>query len=237
MKKLVTLLIIVAFAAYSCGPSLDSENESWKRNLAAGEKLKSELPVFKPYIDLKMTEANKLWEEATKISDEKEKLKKMVEANNVFEQGTLANLSNMKSKIADLKLKKESLMKLKSPDEQMESRAQAAFTTVEDALKKADKVLYMVAEDFNIDEVPGKIDRAWTGLVDAYKEVEIIIENINKETDAIAKEKEKKEQEIKDEKQKAEDAVKDIKCPYCGTMNTHDYSKCSSCGAPKEEKK
>ena len=234
MEKLVTTLLLCFFFLNSCGPSLESENESWKKNLDALSALKTEFPVFKPLIDAKIEEATKLWDEASKISKEEEKLDKMVAANDVLEKGSIGNLKNMKSRIADLKSKKESLMKLKTPNYQLESRVQKAFATVEMAIKEADGVLYMVPENFNINDAPGKIDKAWTSINDAYKEVEIIIENINKENNTIASEKAKKEQEVKDEKVKAEEAVADIKCSYCGTMNAHDYSKCKSCGAPKQ---
>jgi hypothetical protein len=235
MKQLVTILFMATFAFTSCGPSLESENENWKNNLSAVYSLKSEFPVFKELIDNKIAEATKLWDEASKISNEDQKLEKMVVANDVLEKGCIGNLMNMKSKIADLKFKKESLMKLKTPNYQLESRAQKAFASVDIAVKEADGVLYMVPENFNLNEAPGKIDKAWNSLNDAYKEVEIIIDNINKENSTIASEKAKKEQEVKDEKVKAEEAVADIKCPYCGTLNAHDYSKCKSCGAPKEK--
>jgi DNA repair exonuclease SbcCD ATPase subunit len=234
MKQVFTLILIAVFALNACGPSLESENENWKRNVDAAAGLKAEYPVYKPLIEMKVGEATKLWDEAASISNEDQKLKKMVEANDILEKGCIGNLMNMKSKISDLKSKKESLMALKTPNYQLEQRAQNAFETVEDAIKKADKVIYMVPDDFNVDEASVKIDKAWNAINDAYKEVEIIIENINKENQAITTDKEKKEQEIKDDKLKAEEAAKDIKCPYCGTMNAADYKKCKSCGAPRE---
>jgi phosphatidylserine/phosphatidylglycerophosphate/cardiolipin synthase-like enzyme len=234
MKHLVILFCFAIFALISCGLSLESENENWKKNLEAANNLKAEYAVFKPLIDKKIEEATKLWDEAAKISNEDQKLKKMLAANDLLDAGCLANLMNMKDKISDLKSKKESLMQLKTPDDQLESRAQRAFETVEDAIKKAEKTLYMTQADFNIDEASAKIDRAWGGLNDAYKEVEIIIDNINKENNAITQDKQQKDSQVKQEKQKVEEAAKDIKCPYCGTLNPHNYSKCKSCGAPKE---
>jgi len=234
MNKLVTTFLLCTLVIISCGPSLESENENWEKNLDAAATLKAEYPVFKSLIDAKIEEATKLWDEASKISNEDQKLDKMVAANDILEKGSIGNLKNMKSRIADLKSRKESLMKLKTPNYQLESRVQKAFATAEMAIKEADAVLYMVPENFNISDAPAKIDKAWTTINDAYKEVEIIIENINKENNTIASEKAKKEQEVKDEKVKAEEAVADVKCSYCGTLNAHDYSKCKSCGAPKE---
>lgn len=233
MKKLFTILLITLFAINSCGPTLESENEGWQKNLDAMTKLKTDYPVFTPLIDKKIEEAKALWDEAQGISNEEQKLDKMVAANNVLETGTMGNLRNMKSKISSLKSKKQSLMGMKTPDYKMESRTQTAFEAVDKAVKKADKVLYMTSADFSIEEAPGKIDRAWNALNDAYKEVEIIINNINKENKAIADEKAQKEQKIEADKKKAEEAKKDVKCEYCGTLNASDYKKCKSCGAPR----
>jgi DNA repair exonuclease SbcCD ATPase subunit len=235
MKKLFTILLVTLFAVNACGPTLESENEGWQKNLDAMNKLKTDYPVFTPLIDKKTEEAKNLWDEAQGISNEEQKLDKMVAANNVLEAGTMGNLRNMKSKISSLKSKKQSLMSMKTPDYKMESRTQNAFETVDKAIKKADKVLYMTSADFDINEASGKIDRAWNGLNDAYKEVEIIINNINKENNAIANEKAQKEQKLEADKKKAEEAKKDIKCPYCGVLNAYDYKKCKSCGAPREK--
>lgn len=233
MRKLFTLFLITIFAINSCGPTLESENEGWQKNLDAVAKLKTDFPVFSPLIDKKLEEAKKTWEEAQGFTNEDQKLDKMVAANNLLEAGPLGNLRNMKSRISGLKSKKESLMKLKTPDYKTEERAQNAFDAVDKAIKKADKVLYMTADEFNINEAPGTIDKAWTALNDAYKEVEIIIDNINKANKAITDEKVKNEQTIKDEKAKTEEAKKDVKCEYCGTPNASDFKKCKSCGAPR----
>ncbi|MDF1547275.1 MAG: hypothetical protein P1P88_05605 [Bacteroidales bacterium] len=233
MRKLFTLFLITIFAINSCGPTLESENEGWQKNLDAVAKLKTDFPVFSPLIDKKLEEAKKTWEEAQGITNEDQKLDKMVAANNLLEAGPLGNLRNMKSRISGLKSKKESLMKLKTPDYKTEERAQNAFETVEKAIKKADKVMYMTNDEFTLESAPGEIDKAWTALNDAYKEVEIIIDNINKANKAITDEKVKNEQTIKDEKAKTEEAKKDVKCEYCGTPNASDFKKCKSCGAPR----
>jgi hypothetical protein len=236
MKKVVVLLSIFVLVWVSCGPSMESENKAWQKNVDAVKSLKSEYPVYEKLIDLTLTEATKLWDEAAGISNEDQKLKQLVAANDLLEQGFIGNLRNIKGKIADLRSKKESLLALKANDEQMESRVQSAFVTVDEAIKAADDVIYLKQEDFSVDGAAANVNRAWDGLAHAYKEVEIIIESINKENQALADEKAKKEQEAKDEKLKAEEAVKDVKCEYCGTLNKYDFSKCKECGAPREKK-
>jgi hypothetical protein len=234
MKKLLNLLFFVIIVLSGCGPSLESENENWTKNLESIALLKAEFPVYATFIDQKTEEAKKIWEEAAGISNEEQKLSKMVDANNLLKAGSLGNLRNLKNKISGLKTKKEALLSMKSPNYQIEQRVKTAFVSVENALKTADDVIYLSNENYRIEEATGKIDRAWNSVNDAYKEIEIIIDNIKNENKVAADEKTKKEQELKDEKQKAEEAIADIKCQYCGTPNSHDYKKCKSCGAPKE---
>ena len=236
MRKLFILFVISIFALNACGPTLESSNEDWERNQEAMTKLKADYSAFTPLIDQKLEEATKVWNVSQGISNAEEKLDKMVEANKILSSGAIGNLRNMKSKISGLKSKKEKLMKMKVSSYQLEERTQDAFETVKKAVKKAEKVIYMDKDDFDIDEASGKLDRVFTGLTDAYREVEIIVDLINKENTEITQEKQKKEQQIEEEKVKEEQAKADIKCSYCGTMNKAENSKCSSCGGPFEKK-
>lgn len=228
------MLVIALFALNSCGPSMESENDNWKKNLESMSKLKTEFPVYSTFIDQKTEESKKIWDEASTISDEQQKLDKMVAANDILENNAIGNLRNLKDKISSLKSKKESLLSMKTPNYQMEQRTKNAFIAVENAIREADKVIYLTNEEYKIEDAPIIIDRAWTSLNDAYKEVEIIIDNINKENKSVADEKTKKEQQTIDEKKKAEEALADVKCAYCSTPNSHDFKKCKSCGAPRE---
>lgn len=239
MKRLFTFFAISIFMLNACGPTLESSNEDWERNQKAMAQLKTDYTAFTPLIDQKLEEAKKVWDAAQGIANEEEKLDKMVEANQILSAGAIGNLRNMKSKISGLKTKKESLMKMDVASYKLEDRTQDAFESVKKAIKKAEKVMYMTKDDFNIDEAPGKLDRAFSGITDAYKEVEIIIGLINKENNKIAVEKKDQEQEIQNEKEnieKEKEAKADYKCEYCGTMNKADNKKCSSCAAPSSKK-
>lgn len=236
MKKLSILLIISIFVINACGPTLESSNENWQANQKAMVQLKSDYPVFTPLIDQKIDEAKKVWDAAQSISEEEKKLDKMVEANSILSSGAIGNLRNMKTKISSLKTKKEALMKLNANSYQLDDKAANATRTVKQAISSAESVLYMSADEFSINEAPGKLDRAFVGLTDAYKEVEIVIGLINDANKKVAQEKQKQEQQIQAEKAKEEKAKADIKCEYCGTMNKPENTKCSSCGAPLKKK-
>jgi len=239
MKKLFTFFALIIFMLNACGPTLESSNEDWERNDKAMAQLKTDYAAFTPLIDQKLVEAQKAWDASQEIADEEKKLDKMVAANQILSAGAVGNLRNMKSKISGLKTKKENLMKLDVASYKLEGRSQDAFESVKKAIKKAEKVMYMTKDEFSIDEAPGKLDRAFNGLTDAYKEVEIIIGLINKENNKIAVEEKDKEQQVQDEKvekEKVEQAKADYKCDYCGTMNKADNKKCSSCGAQSSKK-
>jgi len=236
MRKLSILLIISIFTINACGPTLESSNDDWKSNQDAMVQLKSNYPVFTPLIDQKLDEAKTVWEASQGISDEEKKLDKMVEANSILSSGAIGSLRNMKSKISSLKSKKEGLMKLSANSYQLEEKASNATRTVKDAIVNAEKVLFMNTDEFTVNDAVGKLDRAFTGLTDAYKEVEIVINLINDANNKVAQEKKDKEQKIQVEKEKIEKAKADVKCGYCGTMNKAENTKCSSCGAQIEKK-
>ena len=69
MKKIVGLLILGIVLIYACGPTLESSQKSWDNNLKAIQKLKAEFPVFTPFIEQKLADAKKAWNEAQSVSD------------------------------------------------------------------------------------------------------------------------------------------------------------------------
>ena len=230
MRK-IYILLVALFALNSCGPTVESSNEDWAKNQEAMTKLKTEYPVFASLIDQKLEAAKAVWKESEGISDEEKKLDKMVEANRLLSGGSIGNLRNMKSKVSNLKSKKEKLLKMDFNSYKLENRTEDAVDEVKKALKKADKVIYMTPDEYNIDEASGKIDKAFTKLTDAYKEIEAVITLIDKEKAKIQKEKTDKDQKVKEDTKKEEKAKADIKCSYCGSMSKAGSTKCSSCGA------
>ena len=237
MKKIVGLLILGIVLIYACGPTLESSQKSWDNNLKAIEKLKAELPVFTLFIEQKLADAKKAWNEAKSISDEEARLNKMVEANNILSGGTLGNLRNMKNKIAEVKKKEGDILKQNIPDTNLLARADKARLNAQTAVQKAQDLLSISQAEFDVNNIASKIDFAYQGLNDAINEIGIIANLIRDTNNKIKEEKNKKEQEIKAAQQKEEKAKADIKCEYCGTMNKPDRTNCKSCGAPLPKNK
>lgn len=223
------------FLINACGPTLESSQKSWNSNLKAVEKLKSEYPVFTPFIEQKLSEAKKVWDEAQGISDEEAKLDKMVDANNILSGGSMGNLRSMKSKIKELKREEENILK-QQIDSSLTEKANTARRNTQQAIRKAESVLSMSASEFDLANISSKIDLAYNGLENAKREVSIVAGLIKEVNDKIQAEKNKKEQDLKSQQEKQEKAKADIKCAYCGTMNKYDRTKCKSCGAPLPKK-
>jgi len=233
MKKIFILLVTI-IAINACGPTIESSNEDWTKNQEAIKKLKTEYPVFATLIDKKLEAAKTIWKESEGISDEDKKLEKMVEANGLLSGGTIGNLRNMKSKISSLKEKKDKLQRMDFSSYKLESRTNDAVYSVKKAIDEANLVLDMTSDNYEIEAAAIKIDRAFTTLTDAYKEIDAVISLINTEKakkQKIEDDKVKKENQVKEDQAKEEKAKADIKCSYCGSMNKYDASKCKSCGA------
>lgn len=236
MKKIFGFIVLSIFLINACGPTLESSQKSWNSNLKAIEKLKSEYPVFTPFIDQKLADAKKVWEQAQGISDEETKLDKMVEANNILSGGSIGNLRNMKSKMKELKREEENILK-QQIDSTLIEKANTARRNARQAIEKAERLLAMSQSEFDINSVSSKIDLAYNGLEDAKREVSIVAGLIKKVNDKIEAAKNKKEQDLKAQQEKEEKAKAPIKCEYCGTMNDAGSTKCKSCGAPLPENK
>ncbi|MCF6240828.1 MAG: hypothetical protein L3J74_05725 [Bacteroidales bacterium] len=235
MKRILGFIVISILLINACGPTLESSQKTWNSNLKAIKQLKSEYPVFTPFIDQKLADAKKVWDEVQGISEEEVKLDKMVEANRILSGGSIGNLRNMKSKIKELKREEENILK-QQIDSTLKDKANTARTNARLAIQKAESVLAMSQAEFDLSSVSSKIDLAYSGLEDAKREVSIVAGLIKEVNDKIQAEKNKKELDIKAQQEKEEKAKADIKCEYCGTMNKFDRTKCKSCGAPLPKK-
>ena len=112
MKRFTILMLpLLAILFYSCGPSVEGEEKSWKTNQTAIEVLKADFPAYASMIDTKWQVAKKLKSESEGISNEEDKAKKMAAANNLLDRGCLGNLRGMKKKISSLESKRKAAKK------------------------------------------------------------------------------------------------------------------------------
>jgi chromosome segregation ATPase len=109
MKK-VSLLLLFCIALLSCKKTVEGETTAWNANKTKLNKLKANYPAFASVLDNEMKEAQAKWDEATKLSNEEEKLKKMSEANYTFNQGFVYDLDNLETKIKNINTKNNDLL-------------------------------------------------------------------------------------------------------------------------------
>ncbi len=202
------------------------ETKNWDRNLEQLKKMQTDYPAYADMIKAKIGEAEKVYDEASSISDEDKKADKMRDANNILNQGCIGNLKNMNAKIDELKNKKKELKNMLQgrPESDIEF-AKLIIDDSKDAVKKAEKVLTKKAE--KLDSNPCiKIESAFKELESVYKDIDEAIAEFNKiDTEQKNKEEIDEENETKDEKAKL------VECEYCGKMNEAGKTECKYCGA------
>lgn len=232
MKKLAISFLGIFLFAISCGPSVEGEQKDWEKNKSMVSKLKNDFPAYTQLIDYKFTEAQKVWEASTSISEEEAKADKMNEANNYFDTGSLKVLKNLQSDIDELKRAKEQILKMSIPDVSFNTSINNAVGEANSAIDLAEEALY-VSGELSVQEAENKLNRVGTKLNDATKYIDDVMESI----ESFIKDQEAKNttttttQENTGNNETTQQAA-DIKCEYCGTVNPAGSTKCKSCGAP-----
>lgn len=234
--RTISIFAILVLFFFACGPSVESESKSWTANLKKMEKLKEQYPAYKALIESKIEKANAVWEQTTDLTDEKEKAKKMAEANNFFETGEIYKLTNLKSAINEIKGLQKQLSEL-SISEADRQRAETARQNSTNAVTIAEQV-FAETSNLSVEQATIKINNAYNKIESATTELKGIIK--------VVKDKIAKEQKTTDSTKTTtdkdgtttnkKDEVIKVKCEYCGSMNKTSDTKCSSCGAPIENK-
>ncbi len=234
MKKLSLLLVAVLALGVSCKKTVEGEKKAWERNLKNIETLSYEYPSFKTVLNEQITRAEPVMKAAEAIIDEKEKIKKMGEANSLLNAAFVRNLGEIKSLKEGLKTK---IIDVRGLDLEYSERrgADRAIDDADDALRQAD---YKLRENI---ENATQADVVTNAVVSNLKSAESNLERI---TEKVA-EREEEEQKVEEEKELAEEKAEEekrqaalpVKCEYCGTENSPDAETCKSCGAPLPKKK
>jgi hypothetical protein len=239
MKRILYLFIALLFFVLSCGPSVDTEKKNWEANQRHAEDLMRNYPAYKKMIKAKLNEATSAWDDALKISDEKQRAQKMSDANDLIEKGPVGNLSSLKSKIDDVDRKYDRLNSIRTPRD-YRNRADDALDEGRSAIRKAKDALNEGSFS-SISDAEESVNKAYSRLETAYRNMDNLISAIdrvnnptkntdNKSTDS------KKVSNDNTVKETKKEIAKTIKCEYCGTVNDASNAKCKSCGAPLAKK-
>ncbi len=233
MKKTALFLTILLAFTVSCKKTVDSELKSWDANLKNLKQLTYEYPSFKSVIEQQMKAAESTMTHAKAMTDEKQKIEKMSEANSQLRQGFIRNLKNIKNLKETLRSKAIEVKGLDIPfsekmaanravsySDRMKNEGDTNLKSIVTSTSDAEALSSLVLSDLKSAESGlDKVVRAYKSKKDAEKK----------------KADEKKIVNEKEMKQKTE-AAKPIKCPYCGTENPAGSANCKSCGAPFDKK-
>jgi len=229
MKKIALFIVLSLVFLASCKKTVESEKKSWDINLREANELKYEYPSFTNVINDQIKIAETAMNEALAIVDEKMKIEKMADANNLLNAAFIRNLKEIKSLKYSVRTKSTETRGLKLEYNEIMSSNQA-IADGERAVYDSDIKLKNV--------INGRSDAdALTGLVlaDLKNAVSNLDRIITKVKDRENLEKKKIDQIAADkaaaEKQKT-DAAQPIKCAYCGELNMAAALKCKACGAP-----
>ncbi|MCU0659122.1 MAG: hypothetical protein MUF64_28860 [Polyangiaceae bacterium] len=89
----VTLLLVLA-----CSPSSKNEQQYWDNHNKDVAEFSTRWPAYKGLLAAKQAKAKPLWDEASKVTDEKQKAEKMKAANEALHEGLLSKLNEIKYK-------------------------------------------------------------------------------------------------------------------------------------------
>jgi hypothetical protein len=105
VKKTIGIVVVLAVALVAsagCKKSVKGEESRWKRaNQQAGE-MAALYPGFKTAIDERRTAASKIHDAAQKLDDEKAKIAKLAEANELLDRGFIDQLGKVDEQLKKL---------------------------------------------------------------------------------------------------------------------------------------
>jgi hypothetical protein len=143
------------------------------------QKLKASFPAFGSVLDEELKEAEKKWEEASKITNEEEKIKKMSEANYTFTTGFVYELGSLESRMESITKKRKDLKTaMTSNDVNLSKSAQREVLSVDEFVSEA------IA---STEKMLAKGDKSTTQAYKTIKEANKTIADAEQKVDAAIK--------------------------------------------------
>ena len=169
---LVALLGLVV----GCSPNAKNEQQYWDNHQKDMTEFGTRWPGFKPLLDARLTKAKPLFDEASKLTDEKAKAEKMKAANEALAGGFVGKVSQVKYKTEGVQSTIKSMTELKLEKSKQEERAEAiadvqkSLDEIDAAMKNAKPATEEEADKIadeqigKLIETGGEADRALTAL-------------------------------------------------------------------------
>ena len=136
MNKLGFNVLISLLFLNACSSSVNSEQKRWERNLQQISNLKTKYPAFASLLAVKLEEAQKIADEAKGISDEKQKIEKIAQANQILEVQFVQDLVAIEYKIGNVQKEMDNLAKKKF--------SKSSLNKVREGIQKASGLLMEV---------------------------------------------------------------------------------------------
>lgn len=231
-KKLIVPLLIILALTLSCKKTVESQKKAFENNVKKANELIFEYPSFAEIIKEQIAAAEAVMNEASAISDEKEKIEKIGLANSTLRTKFMSNLDNIQSTINSIKSKSIEARALNMQYNERTSVDHAVSNGEESINSALEKIKSTVNNNSEADALSGLV---LSNLKAAEDNISKIIKTIKDreaaEKKAAEKEIEKRKATVaKVEAEKAEQNMP-IKCEYCGTENPADSENCKNCGA------
>lgn len=233
MKKIAMFLVLGLVFIASCKKTVESEKRSWDVNLRESNELKYEYPSFANVITDQIKIAEAAMNEALALTDEKMKIQKMTDANNLLNASFVRNLKEIKNLKYSVRTKSTEARGLRLDYNEMMSSNQAISNAERTLFDSEMKLKSLVSSRTDADALSGLV---LSDLKMAVSNLDRIIARV-KERENLEK---KKIEQIAADKaavvKQQTDAAQPIKCAYCGELNVAGSLTCKSCGASLSKK-
>jgi hypothetical protein len=98
LSRALVLVLGVAFVSLGCAPRAQNEQQYWDNHQKEMAEFNGKWPGFKALLAARDAKAKPIFEEASKLTDEKAKGEKMKQANEALAEGLLGKMTEVKYK-------------------------------------------------------------------------------------------------------------------------------------------
>lgn len=238
MKKLSIQLLslvlgLVIFSA--CKKTVEGEKNAFDRNVQTLNQMSAKYPGFAEVMKEELNKAKQVFESAASISDEKSRIDKMSEANNVFYNGVSGLLSRYESNVNNLQSSIRNIgNKSIDANERQGLRVDMAIMNAQNAINNANTRL-MNAKPTDYSSALAVVNQSLQEIDMQYDNLRRIEQSLNKSNQAQNKNQDSLNNQNNGGGGSTSDntpKVEMIKCKYCGQSYDKLANKaCPGCGA------
>lgn len=233
MRRIAVVTIALLVLGMGCKKTEKGENQRWKNATKSVEELKVLYPGFKQALTEQYDQAKTLMDQAEKLSDEDDRIKKMSEANNLLSRGFVPQLAGVDAKQKAIQSKIVEIT-TKAADQSDRAGAQQAADNAKRTIAQVDAALKKGAPDAKSAAI---IVSKVTADLDAAERLLGKVANMAQQKQGAAAAPAAKTPGSNPPAANAQPAAEPWTCEYCGHTNEHDHESCGNCGAARPAKK